>query len=84
MPQCSIHSCSLSLAEYCHQIFSITKYLFSDLIPQQMKDSKECGVFLCQYAKCYSRNEDFLFELADMKTFRHRMKQELKYKTLFF
>jgi hypothetical protein len=65
-------------------IFSIAYNLFSDLIPQQMKDSKESGVFLCQYAKCYSRNDDILFKLAHMKTFRHQMKQELKYKTLFF
>ena len=62
-------------AEFCHQIFSIAYNLFSDLIPQQMKDSKESGVFLCQYAKCYSRNDDILFKLAHMKTFRHRSRR---------
>ena len=64
-------------------MYFIFLHLFSDPIPQQMKDSKESGVFLCQYAKCYSRNDDILFKLAHMKTFRHQMKQELKYKTFF-
>lgn len=49
--------------------------------PQQ-KNTSDCGVFICQYSECLSRDAPFAFEQQHMPYFRKRMVFELLYKSI--
>jgi sentrin-specific protease 1 len=51
-------------------------------IPHQV-NGWDCGVFMCRYADCQTRDVDYDFSQAEMPYFRRRMILEIVQKKLF-
>ena len=56
------------------EIFATT---IEQSIPKQVNNTKDCGIFICQYAEHLTRNAPLLFTQDDMVRFRASMATEL-------